>query len=124
MSRNRFEIGKGNSQRVFDSFNDLNGWNGLNWGVSLSYVRLRLAPIKNFGCSGFPVKKYAPRSSRRTRRKEDFISKNAKGLRFKICEGDLLAVAKDIRTLRVLRALRGDQINVAVPDSPQESLKT
>ena len=40
MSRNRFEIGKGNSQRVFDSFNDLNGWNGLNWGVSLSYVRL------------------------------------------------------------------------------------
>jgi hypothetical protein len=41
MSRNRFEIGKGNSQRVFDSFNDLNGWNGLNKGTSLSYVCLR-----------------------------------------------------------------------------------
>ena len=67
---------------------------------------------------------YFLRRARRARRKENFTAKNAKGLRFKICGATALPlplparrrarsfVLLYIRSLRVLRELRGDEINV------------
>jgi hypothetical protein len=81
------------------------------------------------------VEQYSPQRARRARRKEDFIAKNAKGLRFKICKAAALpsplAVRQRARSfglhvypnLRVLRDLRGDEVNVIVPDSPHGNLK-
>ena len=80
------------------------------------------------------MEEYSPQRARRARRKEDFIAKNARGARFKICEAAALPSPLPVQrarsfglhaypNLRVLRDLRGDEINVVLPDSPHGHLK-